>query len=163
METKNDNKNDIRYPFTYWVLLAGFGTMFMITSIRQLTSLASFSHELGLDPGLQTLAPVLSWLIPIAQLLIIAAYFSDTYRQTSWWATIGLLCTYTLYIGLMLAFFESSLTAYCQGFQWFTWTGQLYTNLVLLFLSLAACYLGRKAQGKRDAKASPKHVTLATN
>lgn len=78
--------------------------LFTYTAISKLIEYDKFVFQMGLSPFLpvRTFAPVLGWLVPIIEIIIVLALLSDRWRRVALKATLSLLLIFELYIGGML-------------------------------------------------------------
>lgn len=143
----NETKQLRIYAIAFWILLIGFAALLTLMASFKLLDHARFAFQLSLAPGMHTVAPYISWGIPIIQFIIVLFYFVDRFRLRALWATAVLIFAFSLYNGFMLFFIPAAdLPCTCAGFTGVSWTGQLLINLGLSALAAVGAWFGKKAQ-----------------
>jgi hypothetical protein len=116
--------------------------LFTYTAISKLIEYDKFVFQMGLSPflPLRTFAPVLGWLVPIVELMIVLALLSQGWRRAGLRATLVLLFIFELYIGVMLLK-GGQLPCTCGGvLSIMGWQAHLVFNaffMLLAFIGLA--------------------------
>lgn len=138
-------------PLIYWVVIGTIGFLFSANGLDKLLNREMFQFQLSLSPlsVMRHLAPFLSWIIPIAHLLAVAALFADRFRTGALYAFITLRTLYSLYIGgLLISGYPLPCT--CAGIKaGISWSGQLGINILLLLLLTITVRLGRKNEHQK--------------
>ena len=112
--------------------------LFLYTALTKLKNSSGFIGAMQHNPLLYPYANLLSWLIPIIELIIVALLFIPGTRRSGILASAVLLSGFTGYIGYML-FSNSQLPCTCGGvLEHMSWRQHLVFNTIMTVISIAA-------------------------
>jgi hypothetical protein len=143
MDMKNTNKIET-ISFIAAVLLI---ILFGYTAIMKLLEYDKFVFQMRLAPAplMHTLAPILAWLLPLIELLIvcllITGLFKDKWHHVGFLASFFLLLSFQIYIITMLLS-GRELPCTCGGFvSTMSWTTHLWFNGSFMAVSITPVLL----------------------
>jgi putative oxidoreductase len=120
--------------------------LYLYTGLTQLLAFKFFYGNIFNQPIFQWSKPVLVYLIPSVQLLIVAGLFFERTRKPALWASLGLLTIFTVYIILIILKALARVPCSCGGvISSFTWPQHLVFNLFFLMLNTIALVLKKKS------------------
>src|SRR5690606_17797745 len=92
----------------------------------------------------ETSAIIVSWILPIIELIIAGLLFSYNFRSTGSYLALGLLLVFSIYIaGILL--FSDNIPCSCGGIiKDFTWQQHLIFNFCFILLGSIGVYLNSK-------------------
>lgn len=141
MKWKNNILKFIRYAFI--ILL-------FYSSISKLIEYPQFYIDLLNSPvfGNEKFAVLISWLIPIIELVLADLLISTYYRRVGLYLASGLILLFTLYIIGILGF-SNHIPCSCGGIiNNFTWQEHLVFNICFLLLGGIGIYLQNRKKRK---------------
>lgn len=110
--------------------------LFVYAAISKLLDFENFQVQLGQSPLLSPFAIWVSWIVPIAELIIALASIIPRFRSIGLLSAMGLMTMFTAYIFIILHF-SSFVPCSCGGIlEKMTWNIHLAFNIV--FVGLAA-------------------------
>ncbi|MBI1780617.1 MAG: hypothetical protein HYR66_04535 [Sphingobacteriales bacterium] len=113
--------------------------LFTYTGISKLIDHDTFKASILQSPAIRNQEAIISWLIPVTELLIVAMLLLNKYRHAGLVFSLVLMITFTAYIGYMLLFIPS-LPCSCGGIlKELSWSNHLLFNsfvIVLILISL---------------------------
>lgn len=90
---------------------------------------------------------IISWAIPILELLLVLGLILPKSRKISLYGTAILMVAFTIYVAYILQYQWPHLPCSCGGIlQYLTWRQHLFVNSLLTALSFAAIYIINKRQ-----------------
>jgi len=114
-----------------------FIILFTYAAISKLLDHESFTLLLAQSPFLDVYANLLSWLIPVIELMIAVLFFFPKLSLEALWSSLFLMVIFTAYIIIVLSYSES-IPCSCGGIiTSLSWNQHLYFNIG--FIVLAAC------------------------
>ena len=117
------------------VIAALFIFLFLYTALNKFTGHERFESVLHSSPLLKNASVILSWLIPITELVITLLLFIPASRQTGLFYSFLLMSLFTAYIAYMVST-SSQLPCSCGGIlQQLSWQQHLVLNIVLTLLA----------------------------
>lgn len=126
------------------ITAALFIFLFLYTSINKLSGHQTFESVLRHSPLLQNISPLLSWLIPLAEIVIALLLIVPAYRQAGLFFSLILMSVFTLYIGYMIIF-TPRLPCSCGGvLQQLSWREHLVFNIVFTALAVTGYTIEKK-------------------
>lgn len=132
--------------------------LFVYTAASKLLQPEVFRFHLQRAPFIAFAAPVLTWLIPALELAFSLLLLFPFTRTTGLWASLVLLCLFTLYLGAMLLS-GSTLPCSCGGvIGALGWEAHVALNT--FFLSLCAVALAVPGRQQAPVKKTTEN-TLA--
>jgi len=112
--------------------------LFAYAAISKLIDRQHFQAVLAQMLLIKNVADFISVALPIAELVVCALLFMPGTRLLGLYASIGLLVSFTIYIGSMIGF-APKLPCNCGGvLEQMSWTQHLVFNLVFISLSAIA-------------------------
>lgn len=124
---------------SYKLLRATMLLFWIYVGIDKIWQLDAFKLALTQQPVISPLAPILYWLLPIAEigLGIMLAIPSQKIQSMGWKASTLLISVFTVYIGLGVLGLYPNKPCMCSNFlSNVSWTAHLLINSVILALSL---------------------------
>jgi hypothetical protein len=114
--------------------------LFVYTGYTKLTDHSRFYQGLSRVDFLTPYAAVISWTVPVSELIIAAMIGIPRYYRAGLYAFLGLTTVFTVYI-LGMSLWASHLPCHCGGvIEKMSWGWHVWFNLV--FIGLAAFALG---------------------
>lgn len=115
--------------------------LFAYAAISKLNDRQHFELVLGEMLLLKHVAGFISFALPVTELIVCALLFMPATRLFGLYASIGLLISFTIYIGYMILF-APKLPCNCGGvLEQMSWTQHLVFNIVFIALSATAIKL----------------------
>ena len=110
--------------------------LFVYTATNKLLNIDKYRAVLSQSPIIHASANLLSWLVPIAELLISILLFFRGTREYGFLASSIILGGFTLYVAYMILF-SPHLPCSCGGIiSKMNWTQHLIFNIIFFFLSV---------------------------
>lgn len=124
-----------------------FLLLFVYTATTKLMEHESFRAVLSQSPLIGSKANVLSWVIPILELITSSLLFIPSFRKWGFAGAFILMATFTSYITYMI-FFTKNLPCSCGGvISRMTWSQHLIFNIFFTALAAFAWGLALKKKG----------------
>ncbi|WP_369411606.1 MauE/DoxX family redox-associated membrane protein [Longitalea luteola] len=118
--------------------------LFLYTGLSKLFDHDVFAFQLGRSPLLQSAAPILSYALPIIELITAILLFTKQYQAKALNFSFILLSSFTVYLIFMVAFYKD-LPCTCGGvISKMSWQQHIVFNLIITFLTFLAIRLNRK-------------------
>ena len=118
-----------------------FILLFLYTGIMKFIDHRRFGWALFESPLLHSLATILSYLVPICELLIVISLLLPRTRRLGLITSLCLMSIFTLYIGYMV-YFRVGLPCTCGGIiSYMNWHQHFYFNTAATLLALYAVLL----------------------
>lgn len=115
-----------------------FILLFVYTGISKLVTNTEFQNTLAAFPLLHNTHKLLSFLIPVIELLVAGLLTYQRTRRAGLFLAFLLMVAFTIYIGYAVMF-EPKLPCSCGGIlKQMSWRNHLVLNIVLSILSLVA-------------------------
>jgi putative oxidoreductase len=115
--------------------------LFVYTGVSKLNEQNSFRAVLSRSPLIGSTANLLSWLLPILELITAALLLIPFFRKAGLVVSLGLMTIFTGYIAYMIIF-TPHLPCSCGGvLKQMTWKQHLWFNVFFTGLSAAAYWL----------------------
>jgi hypothetical protein len=112
--------------------------LFTYTGFSKLSGHEQFAAQLSLQPQISAVALLLSWLLPIAELLTVLFLLLERTQLIGLLSATFLMTVFTLYVGAMLLF-QSKLSCSCGGvIALMTWKQHLIFNFFFTCFSWTA-------------------------
>jgi len=110
--------------------------LFVYTGVNKLLDRSSFEAVLLQSPLVRNYAFLISWSLPLIEILIAVLLLLKKYRQTGLILSLIVLSVFTLYIGYMVLFVPS-LPCSCGGvLKELSWRNHILFNLFFILLAL---------------------------
>jgi len=94
---------------TYFFIL-----LFVYTGVAKLMEVHLFKEQLVSSPFLGSIAGVITWALPIGELLLAIALFMPRSRLSALYITLGLMSLFTIYV-IVIFFMDNHLSCSCGG------------------------------------------------
>lgn len=132
-------KVEIINNLTYYLLIF----LFTYTGITKLIDHSIFKSSILQSPVIRDYATIISWLIPLLELVIVIMLVFKKYRQKGLQFSLLLMIMFTVYITYMILFI-SNLPCSCGGvLKELSWGNHLLFNgifILLILISLLSYY-----------------------
>jgi len=110
--------------------------LFVYTATSKLLHIERFKAVISHSPLIHVFANLLSWLVPITELLVSLLLFFRWSREYGFLISVVILATFTLYITYMILF-STHLPCSCGGvIEKMNWTQHLIFNIIFFLLSI---------------------------
>lgn len=127
------------------ILCGFFSVLFLYTGVMKLIDHSVFLHALWKSPLLDPYSAVLSWAVPIGELLIAIAILLPRTRRIGLYGFMTLMAIFTVYVGFMV-YFRTDRPCTCGGIiNYLNWHMHFYVNSATTALSVLALVLQRKS------------------
>lgn len=115
--------------------------LFVYAAVSKLLDFENFQVQLGQSPLLSAYAKVLSWLIPVIELIIALALTIDSFRFWGLYGALVMMTLFTSYIYIILNF-STDVPCSCGGvLEKLGWTEHLIFNVIFMFLAIIGLWL----------------------
>lgn len=115
--------------------------LFLYTGLDKLSAHESFQLTLKNSPLLRDFATVISWAVPVAEMVAVMLLLIPFTLRAGFLASAALMLLFTLYVGYMLLFIPG-LPCNCGGvIASLSWGQHLLLNIFFLAVSLAATFI----------------------
>jgi hypothetical protein len=105
-----------------------------------------FQEVLGLSPLIGGSSAVLSWLIPLSEILVSGLLFANATRRLGFWLAFLLMLAFTLYISYIILFVPNRPCS-CGGIlSNLNWTQHMLFNIAVSMLALLGTQLTKGDQ-----------------
>lgn len=94
---------------TYFFIL-----LFLYTGVSKLMEIQRFSQELTSSPLVGPMAGIITWSVPIVEILLAVALFIPIFRLKALYATMALMSIFTVYVFILLLI-DGHLSCSCGG------------------------------------------------
>lgn len=126
-----------------------FILLFVYTGVVKLSEIQTFKQELASSPLLGSIAGIITWALPIAEILLAIALFIPAFRLKALYATFGLMALFTIYVVVIL-FIDSQISCSCGGIiEELSPKQHILFNSACVILSAVAIAIQRKQQPTR--------------
>ena len=110
--------------------------LFTYTGVNKLIDHAVFKSTLLHVPVIATYAGLISWLVPLLELLIVITLAVEKYRRVGFQLSLILMTAFTVYISCMILFVPH-LPCSCGGvLQGLSWSNHIIFNCLFILLIL---------------------------
>lgn len=131
--------------------------IWIYTGISKIMEGHDFRYQLGKWDFFKSLAPFISYAVPIVELLIAGLLIANRTRKIGLWASFILMLVFTTYVFLILRF-AKELPCTCGGvLSELNWSQHLVLNVTLTIFAYLGIILERKARRSRNEILSGKH------
>lgn len=130
--------------FLIELIASFFILLFLYAGISKLKEHTGFQIVLSKSPLLATSSIVLSWLLPVVEIMISFLLFFPITKKYGLIMSMMLMTVFTIYISYMLLF-TPNLPCSCGGIlKQLNWSQHLLFNIFFLLLSMLAVWLSNK-------------------
>jgi thiol-disulfide isomerase/thioredoxin len=91
-----------------------FIILFLYTGVEKLLDIHTFKEQLISSPLLGSLAGIITWALPIGEILLAIALFIPAFRLRALYVTLGVMSLFTIYV-VSIFFMDSQLSCSCGG------------------------------------------------
>src|SRR5580658_5373271 len=91
-----------------------FIILFLYTGVAKLTEIHEFKEQLISSPFLGSLAGIITWALPIGEILLAIALFIPAFRLRALYVTLAVMSLFTIYV-LSIFFMDNHLSCSCGG------------------------------------------------
>jgi len=91
-----------------------FILLFLYTGVTKLMEMHQFKEQLISSPLMGSMAGIITWALPIGELLLAIALFTPTFKLNALYATLILMTSFTVYVTIIL-FMDNQLSCSCGG------------------------------------------------
>jgi uncharacterized membrane protein YphA (DoxX/SURF4 family) len=111
--------------------------LFVYTASAKFLRLDVFAGQLERFPWISPVAKIMAWVVPVVEVIVAVLLLTGRVRLTGFYAALGLMVVFTLYLALMLGS-DRHLPCSCGGvISWMTWKQHLVFNLFFIAVALA--------------------------
>ncbi|WP_212003899.1 MauE/DoxX family redox-associated membrane protein [Chitinophaga sp. HK235] len=115
-----------------------YAVLLSYTASSKLMDISLFAHDMGKQPFSKTLVPIITWAVPIVELVILLLLIIPRFRITGLKAATGLMLVFTIYAILILLRVFPEVPCSCGGvIRSLTWKQHLVFNVSFLILGIA--------------------------
>ncbi|GGB23806.1 MauE/DoxX family redox-associated membrane protein [Puia dinghuensis] len=126
-----------------------FILLFLYTGFVKLTEISTFRQQLSSSPLMGSIAGVITWALPIGEILLTIALFTTRWRLPALYVTAGLMTLFTGYV-ITILLIDDQLTCSCGGIiQELTPKQHVLFNSACVILSLVGIMAIRRQQPTR--------------
>lgn len=123
------------------IICSCFITLFLYASISKLLDLETFKAQLEKSPLLSDFPGLVSWVIPATEIIIVLFLFTSQHRLKALYASLVLMCLFTIYIIIILNF-STNIPCSCGGvLSIMKWDDHLIFNLFFIALAIIGIIL----------------------
>jgi len=127
-----------------------FILLFVYTGAAKLAEIQTFKQELTSSPLLGSLSGVITWALPIGELLLAIALFIPALRLKALYATLTLMSLFTIYV-IVILFMDNQISCSCGGIiEELSPKQHIVFNSACMVLSAVAIVIQRKQQPTRQ-------------
>jgi uncharacterized membrane protein YphA (DoxX/SURF4 family) len=120
--------------------------LFSYAGISKMLEFHKFTGQLESSPLIQPVSGMLTWLIPSSELYAVILLLVPAWRRSGLLTAAILMTAFTLYISVMLLFFDK-LPCSCGGvFERMSWNQHLAFNIVFTLLAFVGLVLQKPEQ-----------------
>lgn len=132
---------------TYFFIL-----LFLYTGAAKLMQVHLFKEQLTSSPFLGSLASIITWALPIGEILLAIVLFIPPWRLKGLYFTFAIMAIFTSYV-LLLLFIDDQLSCSCGGIiEELSPKQHVLFNSACLILSLVGILVGRRQQPSNQFK-----------
>lgn len=115
--------------------------LFAYAAVSKLLDYSTFRVQLSQSPYITRFANIISWALPVAELIVAASFASNQLRLYAFYAALFLLSLFTVYLVVMLSF-SYYIPCSCGGLlAALSWKEHIIFNIVFIVLSLTGIRL----------------------
>ncbi|WP_343669711.1 MauE/DoxX family redox-associated membrane protein [Chitinophaga sp.] len=117
--------------------------LFLYTGLNKLFEHATFRYQLSISPWplLAAWSGIVSWALPIGEVLLAAMFLITAFRMTAFIASAILFAGFLVYLGILLSS-GSHLPCTCGGIiSSMSWNAHVWFDAACLLLCIAGIYL----------------------
>jgi uncharacterized membrane protein YphA (DoxX/SURF4 family) len=116
---------------------AMFILLFVYAALSKLLDYERFHMQLGQSPLLTSVANLVAWLIPTAEIIISLLLISSRWQLTGLYASFGMMVMFTAYI-VAITHFSEYIPCSCGGIlEHMSWNQHLAFNILFVLLAVS--------------------------
>jgi hypothetical protein len=120
--------------------------LFLYTALSKFVDHALFVEVLGKSPLLGSIKNLVSWTIPITEIILVVLLIIPKTRLRGLWGSLALLSLFTMYL-IYMVIFTPKLPCSCGGvISNLSWGQHIFLNITFIGLSYWAILLMNKAK-----------------
>src|ERR1700722_8591136 len=104
----------MKKPFLVDIISLFFVLLFVYTGVAKLSEVHLFKDQLSSSPFLAPLAGIVTWTLPIGEILLAIGLVIPRLRLKALYATLGLMSLFTIYVVILLVIADH-LSCSCGG------------------------------------------------
>lgn len=125
--------------------------LFLYTAVSKFVDFKGFTYDLNNQPFPNSLTPILKWVIPITEILIVISLLSEKTRQIGLYSSLILMSLFTVYTILVLSHVFEYVPCSCGGvIEKLTWPQHFIFNLFFVVITLLAIKTNSKNRNQSD-------------
>jgi uncharacterized membrane protein YphA (DoxX/SURF4 family) len=133
-------------PIAVTIISILFILLFTYAAISKMLEFHKFAAQLRSSPLLQPVSGILTWLIPSSELYAVILLLIPSWRRSGLLLAAIIMTAFTLYISVMLLFFDT-LPCSCGGvFERMSWAQHLAFNIAFTALAFAGLIMQQPEQ-----------------
>lgn len=118
--------------------------LFLYTGLSKLFDHQVFAFQLSRSPLLQSIAPVISYALPILEIITAILLFIKKHQQKGLYISLALLSIFSIYLIFMVTFYKD-LPCTCGGvISKMSWQQHILFNLLFTFFIFVAIRMSKK-------------------
>jgi thiol-disulfide isomerase/thioredoxin len=126
--------------------------LFLYTGAMKLTEIQTFKQQLSSSPLMSSVAGIITWALPIGEILLATALFIPKTRLKAMYVSAGLMTLFTIYV-ITILFMDNEITCSCGGIiEELTPKQHVAFNSACVILALIGILTLRKQQPTRQFK-----------
>lgn len=134
-----------------------YAFLFTYAAVSKLLEFDNFQAQLGQSPLLSAFVNIVSWVVPVTEILIAIAFFIPKYRVLALYSSFSLMVMFTVYIYIILNF-SNYIPCSCGGIlEKLNWSEHLIFNFMFVALSVIAILLTARIE---TSTMRPKKTTI---
>lgn len=136
-------KNDYRSVIVQIICML-FILLFIYAAVSKLMDFENFQNQLAQSPLLSAYASLVSWLVPLLEILISILLIFPQSRNIGIWSAFNLMVMFTIYIFIILHY-SSFVPCSCGGIlEKLSWDEHLIFNFLFVVLGATSIFLKKK-------------------
>jgi len=133
-------------PIAVTIISILFILLFTYAAISKMLEFHKFAAQLRSSPLLQAVSGILTWLIPSSELYAVILLLIPSWRRSGLLLAAIIMTAFTVYISVMLLFFDT-LPCSCGGvFERMSWGQHLAFNIAFTLLAFAGLVMQQPEQ-----------------
>ncbi|HEU4789342.1 MAG TPA: DoxX family protein [Flavobacterium sp.] len=134
--------------------------LFTYAAVSKLLDFENFSVQLGQSPLLSAFANVISWLVPLIEILIVLMLVFPRFRLVALFASFNLMLMFTAYIFIVLNF-SSFIPCSCGGIlEKLGWKEHLIFNIAFILLAIVGILIIRNSAAEKLLISKPRNLII---
>ena len=133
---------------TFWLncIAYFFILLFLYTGVAKVMDLRLFQEQLASSPLLGSLSRVVTWALPISEIILAVALFIPAWQLKGLYGTLGLMSLFTVYV-IIILLVDNHIACSCGGIiEDLSPKQHILFNSICVILSLIAISIARRKQ-----------------